>query len=148
MIHLKMKAEESVKNLYGERKNWADDLGFDLFIPEDIILQPGHNVIDHKVAIQAENEFSDWVGYLLLPRSSFSKFNCILLNSVGVIDPAYRGNIKAVVFNLTQEPIEIKKGDRLFQLVFPKFSNFNSFEFSDELSETERGKGGFGSTGS
>jgi dUTP pyrophosphatase len=67
-------------------------------------------------------------------------------NSRGIIDHSYRGNIMAKVDNRSNEPFEIKAGERLFQLLMPTLEPFN-VRFVNELDETERGSGGFGSTG-
>ena len=67
-------------------------------------------------------------------------------NSVGIIDAGYRGNLMAALDNHSDEPYFIEKGTRLFQICSPIFSNIN-MKVVDELSETSRGSGGFGSTG-
>ena len=64
----------------------------------------------------------------------------------GVIDPNYRGEIKVLVGNFSEEPLEIKKGQKIAQMLFLKFET-PEFEEVEELSESERGKSGFGSTG-
>ena len=65
---------------------------------------------------------------------------------VGVIDPDYRGEIKVILVNLSNEPFELKPGERIAQLVVAQFTRIE-WESVSELSETERGAGGFGSTG-
>lgn len=82
---------------------------------------------------------------LLMPRSSIIKTPLRLSNSIGLIDAGYRGELMAVVDNRSSEPFSIKKGDRLFQLVRGDLKPF-SFEVVEELEESSRGKGGFGST--
>jgi len=89
--------------------------------------------------------------YYLYPRSSISKTPLIMANSVGIIDKDYRGNIMAKVRNIPTEPSNncnypIKKGDRLFQICSPDLSPIKVI-IVNELSETSRGEGGFGSTG-
>jgi dUTP pyrophosphatase len=81
----------------------------------------------------------------IAPRSGFSwkKHTDI---GAGVIDPDYRGNVKVLVFNHSRESIEVAKGDRIAQLILEKVSVFSLKEVTD-LDETERGAGGFGSTG-
>ena len=69
-----------------------------------------------------------------------------LSNSVGIIDAGYRGNIMAIVDNLSDEDFVIEQNTRLFQLCSPDLSPI-SFEVVNELSETSRGSGGLGSTG-
>lgn len=93
---------------------------------------------------------------LLFPRSSISKSSLILANSVGVIDSGYRGEIcfrfkldANMVKNACADylPHRYVKGDRIGQLVVLPYPTIEP-EFADELSTTERGEGGFGSTGS
>ena len=82
---------------------------------------------------------------LIFPRSSIYKHNQILSNSVGVVDSGYRGEVSAVMY--TKDAfLQYKKGDRCAQLIIMPFPKVE-FEVSDELTETERGEGGFGSTG-
>ena len=84
---------------------------------------------------------------LLFPRSSIGKKTWLrMANSVGVIDSDYRGTIHALYDNIALERQEINKGDRIAQgiiIPIPKVE----FEEIEELSTTERGEGGFGSTG-
>ncbi|MGL4403276.1 MAG: dUTP diphosphatase [Fusobacteriaceae bacterium] len=81
------------------------------------------------------------------PRSGLAIKNGItLLNSPGTIDSDYRGEIKVILVNLSSEPFEVKNGERIAQLVIQKVYQM-SFEECNELGETERSSGGFGSTG-
>lgn len=85
---------------------------------------------------------------LLFPRSSIFKTDLFLSNCVGIIDSDYRGEIKAV-FRRCYSPndfVQYKTGDRIAQLVIMAIPQFNIVE-SQELSETQRGEGGYGSTG-
>lgn len=68
-------------------------------------------------------------------------------NCVGVVDPSYRGEIIVALHNDTDETQWIEPGERIAQLVFLSFGTVLSWEEVDELSETERGTGGFGSSG-
>jgi dUTP pyrophosphatase len=84
---------------------------------------------------------------LLFPRSSLSKFSVIMTNSVGVIDSDYRGEIMASLeYNGGSESYLIQKGDRIVQLVIVPIV-LPSFKVVNELDDTARGAGGFGSTG-
>ena len=84
---------------------------------------------------------------LLFPRSSVSKTDLILANSVGVVDSGYRGPIKLRFKEVPRKKfIEYEKGDRVGQIIIMPVPNFE-FEEVDELSDTARGDGGFGSTG-
>jgi dUTP pyrophosphatase len=69
-----------------------------------------------------------------------------MLNSPGTIDADYRGEIKVIVINHGEEEFIINHGDRIAQMVIAPVTQFPVVEV-DELSETERGEGGFGSTG-
>lgn len=87
------------------------------------------------------------LSYMLVPRSSIVKTPYRMSNSIGIIDSGYRGNIMAFVDVIGEDPVdEPKVGERLFQIVLPTLEKFN-YEIVSELSQTERGEGGFGSTG-
>jgi len=81
-----------------------------------------------------------------MPRSSIAKTPLRLSNSIGLIDSGYRGEIMAAVDNIKTEDYTVEPGQRLFQLVAMDGASIH-FELVDELSETTRGSGGFGSTG-
>ena len=81
-----------------------------------------------------------------MPRSSIAKTPLRLCNSIGLIDGGYRGEIMAVVDNIKKESYTLRPGQRLFQLVAMDGSPIH-FELVDELTESTRGDGGFGSTG-
>lgn len=81
------------------------------------------------------------------PRSGLAwKHGITVLNSPGTIDADYRGEIKVILVNLSQEPFEIKNGERIAQMVIAKHERVEWSETSD-LQDTSRGTGGFGSTG-
>ncbi len=81
------------------------------------------------------------------PRSGLAaKHGITVLNSPGTIDADYRGEIGVILVNLSNEPFTIENGERIAQMVFSKYEKV-TFEETSELSETERGAGGFGSTG-
>lgn len=81
------------------------------------------------------------------PRSGLALKNGItVLNSPGTIDADYRGEIGVILINLSAEPFEINNGDRIAQLVFAKVEQATWIN-AEELSTTDRGEGGFGSTG-
>ncbi len=82
------------------------------------------------------------------PRSGLAlKHGITCLNSPGTIDADYRGEIKVILINLGQETFLVRRGDRVAQLVFNKIAQASLIEM-DELPDTERGAGAFGSTGS
>ncbi len=81
------------------------------------------------------------------PRSGLAlKHGITCLNSPGTIDADYRGEIKVILINLGEEAFLIRRGDRIAQLVFNKIAQASLIEV-EELPETGRGSGGFGSTG-
>ena len=81
------------------------------------------------------------------PRSGLAlKKGVTVLNSPGTIDSDYRGEIKVIMINLSNETTVINTGERIAQLIISKFEKVQ-FKEVDELSETERGEGGFGHTG-
>lgn len=81
------------------------------------------------------------------PRSGLAyKHGVTVLNSPATIDSDYRGEIKVLLVNLSNNTFTINKGDRIAQLVFSSVTK-SDFVLTDELSDTNRGQGGFGSTG-
>ena len=83
----------------------------------------------------------------VLPRSGLALWNGLtILNSPGTIDADYRGDVGVILINHGTSNFIIKKGERIGQLVFAKFEQAE-FELTEELSDTDRGDGGFGSTG-
>lgn len=75
-----------------------------------------------------------------------AKNGVFVLNSPGTVDSDYRGEIKVILANISDKPFEIRKGDRIAQLVVSPVQQAN-FEIVSDISETERSAGGFGSTG-
>jgi dUTP pyrophosphatase len=89
------------------------------------------------------------VGYeaQVRPRSGLAaKHGITVLNTPGTIDADYRGEIKVILVNLSNEAFEIQHGERIAQMVIAKHETVQ-WEEVDSLSETERGAGGFGSSG-
>ena len=81
------------------------------------------------------------------PRSGLAaKHGITVLNSPGTVDADYRGELKTILVNLSQEPFEIVPGERIAQMVIARHEQVE-WEQVDELDDTERGAGGFGSTG-
>ena len=92
------------------------------------------------------NENLQSVSYYLYPRSSISKTDFMMANSVGIIDAGYRGNIMAKIRNMNLEGIsKVSENDKMFQICAPDLKPIK-IELVNELSETSRGDGGFGST--
>ena len=81
------------------------------------------------------------------PRSGLAaKHGVTVLNSPGTIDADYRGEIKVILVNLSNEPFTIEAGERIAQMIVARYEQIE-WEAAEELSSTERGAGGFGSTG-
>ncbi|OUW61028.1 MAG: hypothetical protein CBD58_03680 [bacterium TMED198] len=119
------------------------DAGLDLYILEDVIFKPGDTKLI-KLGISCES--NDGTAYYLLPRSSISKTALRMSNSIGLIDGGYRGEIMASCDNIKNYTYKVEKGQRLFQIVSFDLAPI-SYILVDTLTETTRGKGGFGSTG-
>ena len=128
------------------------DAGFDLHFPGDEIfnsIKTKFVSMDVMCQMKVYNPIQDkWVftSYYLYPRSSLCKTPLSMANHVGIIDSGYRGRIMVPVDIRSNRDYFIDAGDRLFQLVHPSLKPI-SIEIVKELDETERGSGGFGSTG-
>ena len=144
-MHLKIKSlTQKAKDFYENHGHFHQgDAGLDLFIIDSLTIPPGETAII-KSNIACEN--TDEMPYLLMPRSSISKTPLRQCNSVGLIDAGYRGEIMAAVDNIKDIPYTVEPGQRLFQLVSMDGAPI-TFEIVSELSQTDRGDCGFGSTG-
>jgi len=113
-------------------------------IPEDIILQPGQRKkIPTGLCLEIEPGWEAQVR----PRSGLAlKHGITVLNAPGTIDSDYRGELEIILVHLGDEPYTVKSGDRIAQLVFAPAPQLDIKEI-DVLNCTERGEGGFGSTG-
>jgi len=111
---------------------------------EDLVLKPLERVL-----IPTGLKIELPIGYeaQVRPRSGLAaKHGITVLNSPGTIDADYRGEIKVILVNLSNENFTIKHGERIAQMIIAKHETVTLCEVS-ELSQTERGKGGFGHTG-
>lgn len=114
-------------------------------VEEDILLPKGKMaVIPTGIAISLPN--SGYVAYIYARSGLGIKHGICLSNGVGVIDSDYRGEIRVGLINLGPEDYVIKKGERIAQMVFAPVARANLIA-CDSLDETQRGAGGFGSTG-
>ena len=135
---------KTATEMYASHGHFHDgDAGLDLYVLEDQAFSPGETKLI-KLGISCEPE--DGKAYFLLARSSISKTPLRLANSIGLIDGGYRGEIMAPCDNIKDFEYTVEKGQRLFQLVAADCSAI-SYTIEEELSETSRGDGGFGSTG-
>src|SRR5688572_25734965 len=118
--------------------------GLDVVSAEELVLQPGQR---HAVATGFAIEIPHGYEVQVRPRSGLAIRNGITcLNTPGTIDSDYRGEVKVILVNLGSESFEIRRGERIAQLV-PSPVLRARFTECVELAETERGSGGFGSTG-
>jgi len=113
-------------------------------VSEPIILNPkDRTLVSTGIIIGLTKGFEAQVR----PRSGLAVRNGIMLvNSPGTIDSDYRGEIKVILFNSGNEPFEIRRGDRIAQLIVSKYERV-ALKKVDEIEVTSRGDGGFGHTG-
>ena len=137
-VKIKKLSENAVIPTYAK----DGDAGMDLIATS--IIGDGQFQITYGTGLAMEIPYG-FVG-LVFPRSSIRKTGLELSNSVGVIDSGYRGELQAT-FNKNEGPIEkYQIGDRIAQIMIIPHPDIQ-FEETDELTNTERGEGGFGSTG-
>ena len=120
------------------------DAGMDLKSAEDAVVEPGARLLVHTGLAMALPE-----GYeaQVRPRSGLAlKHGITVLNTPGTIDEGYRGEVGVILFNTGDTAFKIAKGDRIAQLVIAPVTRARIVE-TDDLGSTERGAGGFGSTG-
>ncbi len=125
-------------------KSTKHSAGFDVFSAEETILKKGeYKAVSTGISI----EMSEDIEAQIRPRSGLAlKYGVTVLNSPGTIDADYRGEVKIILINHSENDFLIRAGDRIAQAVFSKVID-TEFEYTCELGETERGGGGFGSTG-
>ncbi len=116
----------------------------DLYARIPVGLDPGERaVVPTGIAVAIPQGYAGFV----TPRSGLAARNGIsVVNGPGLIDAGYRGEIKVVLVNLSSEPFTIVRGDRVAQLVVVPVA-VQEFVVVDELPDSRRGSGGFGSTG-
>ena len=133
---------EDLKPVYGSDCASGADLRAN--IQESFELKPGERgLIPTGLSMEIPAGFEAQVR----PRSGLASRNGVtVLNSPGTIDSDYRGEIKIILINLGKEPYTINRGERIAQIVFSRVQKAD-FTIKTELEETERGSGGFGSTG-
>ena len=167
--HLNIKILSKDPNVIEYYQNYQlnSDSGIDLIIPESGVVNLGKTfTIDHQIQCSLEKVIKDTkivrnpVAYWLVPRSSISKTNFRMANSIGLIDKGYRGNIKAKIDMMMNPSINfngsitvdktsdnVLKYSRMFQIATPDLSPISKINIVDKLYTTRRGQGAFGSTG-
>ncbi|MEK7496213.1 MAG: dUTP diphosphatase [Patescibacteria group bacterium] len=119
-----------------------DDAGLDLYSAENFVLKPGE-----RRAIETGVKMEIPEGYVgLVWDKSGLAVNDGIKTMAGVVDAGYRGEIKIVLINLSNQNFEIKKGQKIAQMLIQKIEH-PKIEIVEFLNESNRGEGGFGSTG-
>ncbi len=120
------------------------DAGLDICSAEEVTLQPGERkLVSTGFAMALPEGYAAFVQ----PRSGLAVRSGIsIVNTPGLIDCHYRGEVKVILVNLGEEPFQVKRGDRIAQMVVQRVDTAR-IEVVEELDETARGEGGFGSTG-
>lgn len=122
-----------------------DDAGLDLYAREGVTLAPGARAaVGTGVAMALPDGYAGFV----LPRSGLAlRHGLSLVNTPGLIDAGYRGEIRVILINHDPAtPVTLSRGDRIAQLVIQRVEQVDVIEV-DTLPESPRGSGGFGSTG-
>lgn len=124
---------------------YEGDAGCDLFSSIEAVIPPGERLlVPTGIALSIPEGYAGFVQ----PRSGLAANHGIsIVNTPGLIDSHYRGEIKVMLINLDKNvPFQVKKGDKVAQLVIQKVENVE-FQPVEDLDETVRGSGGFGSSG-
>ncbi len=120
------------------------DSGVDLYAAEEMVIKKGERrLVPTGLSIAMEEGFEAQVR----PKSGLAlREGITVLNTPGTIDSCYRGEVGVIVINLSEKDFEVKKGKKIAQMVFSKVEKAE-IEYAEELDETTRNDGGFGSTG-
>lgn len=123
----------------------GEDLGYDLYASDSVTIPPrGHSVIPTGIAIELTGSAGEPLGALLRDKSSMAARR--LTATGGVIDAGYRGEVRVLMENLGDTAAEIHTGDKLINLIpYPVLTT--PVEVMEELTESSRKAGGFGSSG-
>jgi dUTP pyrophosphatase len=121
-----------------------DDAGLDLRAAHDAVLEPGGRaLVGTGLAVAIPAGFAG----LVLPRSGLALSQGVtVLNAPGLVDAGYRGELKVLLINHGAAPVAVRRGDRIAQLVIQRVERAEPIEVV-ELPASQRGAGGFGSTG-
>ncbi len=144
---MELRIKKLKENAAIPKRQTIGSAGYDLCacIEEEICLRPGEGVL---VPIGIAMEIPEGYAGFVFSRSGMGiKYGIHASNGVGVVDSDYRGEIMVGLRNYGGESYTIRPGDRIAQIVIMRVES-PELSLSDELTETERGTGGFGSTGS
>jgi dUTP pyrophosphatase len=145
-------------NFYKNKYDLSDsNAGFDLYSSDNVRVEQFPQFIPFGIVARllkvqpfpggTSNDYLKTDSHFwLMPRSSIYKTGLMMANSTGVIDKSYRGELKAPVWSMTANS-NITRGDRLFQIVAPDMGWIRNVRVVNSMPLTERGDGGFGSTG-
>jgi dUTP pyrophosphatase len=123
----------------------GEDLGYDIYAAATLTIAPGgHAIVPTGIAVECTSASGEKMGALLRDKSSMAARRLALTG--GVIDAGYRGEIRVLLENLGDSPAEIRAGDKIANLIpYPVLTS--QVEVVDELADSKRQGGGFGSTG-
>ena len=141
-MELKVKIKKLTESAKLPIKAHPTDAGYDLYADSQSIDKNYNMVYGTGIAVEIPKGY---VG-LVFPRSSIASTDIMLSNSVGVIDSGYRGEVMAKFKRVTGEFNTYKVGDRIAQLIIIPYPEI-VFEEVEELSSSDRGEGGYGSSG-
>jgi len=119
-----------------------EDSGLDIPMQTSILIPPG--VKSFKINLNYRGKQS--LGYMLVPRSSLAKTGIRLANSIGIVDKNYRGDVSVIIDNVSDNEVLLQEGCCYFQIV-SFCGKLPGYQIGEVSVETERGIGGFGSTG-
>ena len=141
--------QKAIEKFKAQRHDKHRDSGFDIFVPTDMKFPYNSlaNKVDSEISCAVTNSIREPLPYYLFPRSSISKTPLRLANSVGIIDSGYRGHLIGKFDNLDHNEYCVEKHTRLLQICSHNLLPFENVTIVDELDNTKRGSGGFGSTG-
>ncbi|HOJ16003.1 MAG: dUTP diphosphatase [Caldisericia bacterium] len=121
------------------------DAGLDLYSTDDVILLPRER---KKVGCGFSIAIPEGFLGAIAPRSGLAiEYGVTVLNSWGVIDPSYRGEVSVILINLSNNDVVLKKGSKIAQLIIVPYEKVELFIDSEKLDSTDRGEKGFGSSG-
>lgn len=130
--------------------------GYDLYVPCDFVINPGRNLIKLDISVELELETEAQIrprsgfslkgieGYLAEDMDTPTRFDADVI--IGTVDESYRGIVGVIIKSYESTPFIVKAGTKIAQMVIGHYCNM-PFEVVAELSETKRGEGGFGHTG-
>jgi dUTP pyrophosphatase len=123
----------------------GEDLGYDVYAAETVTLPPrGHAIVHTDTAIECTSPSGERMGALLRDKSSMAARRLVLTG--GVIDAGYRGEIKVLLENLGDQPATVRAGEKVANLIpYPVLTG--EVRVVDDLNESSRKAGGFGSSG-